>query len=61
MRKKLLFCSFTSIILQFEKALPSCIETLLITIAQSKEDLAAMLTFFQNNLSEMSFYTTIKC
>jgi hypothetical protein len=52
---KLLFRSLTPIILQFDKTLSPLMGTLLIKIAQNKEDLEQILQILQENLSENYF------
>ncbi|CAM4750560.1 unnamed protein product [Rotaria magnacalcarata] len=53
--KKLSFRSLAPIILQFDKTFTLTIGTLLIKIAQNRDDLKAILTLFQENLSENYF------
>jgi hypothetical protein len=53
--KKLSFRSFAPIILQFDKTFALLIGTLLIKIAQNRDDLESMLILLQENLSENYF------
>jgi hypothetical protein len=53
--EKLSFRSFAPIIFQFDKTFALLIGTLLIKIAENREDLESMLILFQENLSENYF------
>ncbi len=47
--KKLSFRSLAPIVLQFDKTLAPLIDTLLIKIAQNRDDLQSMLMLFKEN------------
>ncbi|CAF3289844.1 unnamed protein product [Rotaria sp. Silwood2] len=57
--KKLSFRSLAPILLQFDKTFAFLIGTLLIKIAQNRDDLESMLILFQENLSENYFESVL--